>query len=185
MTSEMKPCIICLGFFDGVHLGHRALLDAAKAEKNRTGFVVVVHTFDRSPAEVITGKTPFQLTDRKRKEQLLIEYGADEVIFAPFTEEIMVMPGKDYFQNELLGKYDCRCIICGDDHRFGHKGDTGSSELKTLCEENNVKLILIPPVYDDRGCRISSTAIRKALMNGLKAEAEKMLGRQLLNGNTV
>ncbi len=177
MTGLTEGCILCLGFFDGVHLGHRELIQRACELRENTGLPVFVHTFLVSPMSVLTGKEPMCLTDNKRKEQLLLSYGADRVIFSAFDETIRDLSGRDYFERFLLKELHCRWIVAGEDHRFGLNGDTGAAELKSLCREHGVGLSLIPSVCTEDGVRISSTAIREALQIKNIALAEKMLGR--------
>lgn len=179
MTGFTEGCILCLGFFDGVHLGHRELIKKACELRENTGLPVFVHTFLISPASVLSGKEPMCLTDNKRKEQLLLSYGADRVIFSPFDETIRDLSGRDYFERFLMKELHTRWIVAGEDHRFGRNGDTGAAELKSLCRENGVGLSLIPSVCTEDGVRVSSTAIRAALQINNIALAEKMLGRSV------
>lgn len=177
MTGFTDECILCLGFFDGVHLGHRKLIRKACELREETGLPVFVHTFLISPMSVLSGVEPMCLTDNARKEQLLLLCGADRVIFSPFDETIRDLSGRDYFESFLIKELHCRWIVAGEDHRFGRCGDTGASELQSLCGENGVGLSLIPPVCTEEGVRVSSTAIREALQKGDIDLAEKMLGR--------
>ena len=175
VENKHVPCVVCLGFFDGVHLAHQALLRAARAEGKRLGLPVCVHTFDHAP-----GQKDFALTTLREREALLRRYGADTVSVSAFTDEMRHMRGDDFFRSVVLGQLNARHVICGDDHRFGYKGGWGVKELKALCDEAGIGLTVVPQVSLPDGQRISSTAIRQALRNGDRELAERMLGRKLV-----
>ena len=172
MGEERKPCVVCLGFFDGVHRGHQALLSAARAEADRRGCAVVAHTFDRSP-----GNKGELLTSLPERERLLKQYGADDVAVSPFDEEMRRLPGDEFFRRIVMEKLHACHVVCGDDHRFGYKGGWGVRELRDLCEEAGIGLTVVPPVTMKNGMRVSSTAVRAALAAGDEAAAADLLGR--------
>lgn len=165
--------VVCLGFFDGVHRGHLALLRAARQEADRRGLPVCVHTFDPAPG----GKGP-ELTTLQEREMLLMDAGADIVAVTPFDDAMRRTAGEDFFRQVVLGKLRAAHVICGDDHRFGYKGQCGVPELRALCREAGVGLTIVPPVTLPDGTRISSTALRQALQAGDVALAREMLGRE-------
>ena len=164
--------VVCLGFFDGVHRGHLALLAAAKKAAREAGLPVCVHTFDRAPG----GKGP-ALTTLEERERLLRAAGADQVAVSPFDERTRTMSGDEFFERVVLGRLHAAHVVCGDDHRFGYRGAWGVNELSALCERAGVGLTVVPPVTLPDGRRISSTAIRAALLKGDWALAAEMLGR--------
>ena len=168
------PCVVCLGFFDGVHLAHQALLRAARQEGERLGLPVCAHTFDRAP-----GTKGFELTGLPEREALLKQYGADMVSVSRFNDETRRMRGDDFFRKVVLGRLNARHVVCGDDHRFGYKGGWGVDELRALCGEAGIGLTVVPQVSLPDGQRISSTAIRRAMQEGNTELAERMLGRKI------
>ena len=172
MKEKATPSVVCLGFFDGVHRGHLALLNAARETADREGLQVCVHTFDHAP-----GQKAFELTTLKEREALLLSAGADRVAVSLFDDTMRHMSGEDFFRQIVLEKLNARYVVCGDDHRFGYQGACGVQELKALCAQNGVGLTVVPPVTLPGGQRISSTAIREALKAGDWALAEAMLGR--------
>jgi len=174
MEEKHAPCVVCLGFFDGVHLAHQALLRAARAEGERLHLPVCVHTFDRAP-----GQKEFELTTLEEREALLKRYGADKVSVSVFNDEMRRMRGDDFFRDVVLGQLNARHVVCGDDHRFGYKGAWGVNELQALCDEAGIGLTVVPQVSLPDGQRVSSTAIRRALQEGNRELAERMLGRSL------
>lgn len=174
MEAINAPSVVCLGFFDGVHKGHLSLLRAAKDIARDQGLIVCVHTFDRAP-----GEKDFVLTTLAEREALLRAAGADRVAVSTFSEDMRRMSGDDFFRQIVLGSLNARHVVCGDDHRFGYKGGWGVKELEALCRQNGVGLTVCPPVSLPDGTRVSSTAIRKAILAGNIALAEEMLERPL------
>ena len=174
MDELNAPSVVCLGFFDGVHKGHLSLLRAAKDIARDQGLIVCVHTFDRAP-----GEKDFVLTTLAEREALLRAAGADRVAVSAFSEDMRRMSGDDFFRQIVLGSLNARHVVCGDDHRFGYKGGWGVKELEALCRQNGVGLTVCPPVSLPDGVRVSSTAIRKAILAGNIPLAEEMLERPL------
>ena len=174
MEAINAPSVVCLGFFDGVHKGHLSLLRAAKHIARDRGLIVCAHTFDRAP-----GEKDFSLTSLSEREALLKAAGADRVAVSAFDEEMRHMPGDEFFRRVVLEKLNARHVVCGDDHRFGYRGGWGVKELEALCREAGVGLTVCPPVALPDGTRVSSTAIRKAILAGNAHLAEEMLGRPL------
>jgi len=178
MEPVKRPCAVCLGYFDGVHLGHMALVNAAGEIARQHGLLVCVHTLDRSPFEALHPEVRLlQLTGPKEKARLFEAAGVDVLAISSFTQELRCMPGRDFFHKILLGKLNARAVITGDDHRFGYRGDTGIAELAELCRETGTLLRVIPRVRLDDGTVISSSSIRDALKRGDLESAQKMLGR--------
>ena len=173
MSQEKAPSVVCLGFVDGVHLGHLALIEAAKEAAREKGLKICVHTFDQPP-----GQKKAALTSLEEREALLKNAGADEIAVSIFDDNMRHMPGEEFFQKIVVEKLNARHIICGDDHRFGYMGACGVKELQEMCRENGIGLTIVSPVTLDNGMRISSTAIRRALQEGNLELAEKMLGRK-------
>ncbi len=170
-----EKTIYALGFFDGVHLGHQALLAACKdlAQKHRCATGAI--TFDRHPNTVINSSTLPLLYPGKMRSRLLTQYGAKNVIFLFFTEELMRKNWRDFLQM-LVESYDAAGFVCGDDFRFGHKGEGNAQLLKAFCEEKGLPCAIVPE-QTLNGRRFSSTAIRLALAAGDLETANAMLGR--------
>lgn len=174
MPDTCAPSVVCLGFFDGVHRGHLALLSAARAVARAQGLIVCVHTFDHAP-----GSKGAELTTLAQREELLRAAGADRVAVSGFDDAMRRMRGDDFFQKIVLGRLNARHVVCGEDHRFGYRGGWGVTELKALCRDAGVGLTVVPDVRLPDGTRISSTAIRQAIARGDWALAEAMLGRSI------
>ena len=168
-----EGCVLCLGFFDGLHLGHQALLNAGLKTAKKMRLPLCAHTFDRSPS-------PFKraLTSLEEREGLLKRCGADCVHVTAFDEETRCMTGEDFFQKVIVEKIHARYVVCGRDHRFGHKGGWDASALEKMCREAGIGFETVPAFCLD-GEKVSSTAIRKALQEGNEEKAEKLLGRKV------
>ena len=176
--APLPGCAVCLGFFDGVHRGHMALVERAKAIARREGLLVCVHALDRSPYQVLHPEAHVpQLTTPEDKIRLFAEAQVDVLAVTRFEEHIRRMPGRVFFRDILLGKLNARAIVVGDDHRFGYRGDTGSAELGVLCGDAGIAPAVVPRVTLADGSVISSSAIRAALERGDLERAEEMLGR--------
>ena len=118
----MKERVIALGFFDGVHLGHGALLRRTAEEAARRGCTPAVFTFDRPPKEVVTGiPCPLINSPEDRKALICRLYGIQDVLMVPFDNEMMTTPWDDYIVRILVGRYHAVHLVAGHDHRFGHK----------------------------------------------------------------
>lgn len=165
--------VIALGFFDGVHLGHAALLQKARQEADRLGCKAAALTFERHPDEVIFGRrTPLINTLQEREQIMKDRFGMDEVITLPFDKAMMLMPWQD-FAAMLQDRYDAACVVCGHDFTFGHKGEGNAARLKELLGE---RCHVIEAVELD-GETVSSTKIRALVSCGEIGRANAMLGR--------
>ncbi len=174
MAVSSAPAVVCLGFFDGVHRGHLALIEAARNVADREHLILCVHTFDHAPA--MKGRELTSLAERKR---LLLAAGADRVAVSTFDEAFRQMSGEEFFQRIVLEELHARHVVCGDDHRFGHLGAWDAAALQKLCRETGTGCTVVPPVVLPNGMRISSTGVRNALADGDWALAEEMLGRKV------
>ena len=161
-----------LGFFDGVHLGHRAVIGSCTDEKN--GCRAVVLTFSDSPARLLGKSDAPLITDNARKAQLLEELGADAVIFADFMR-IRDMEAEEFVERVLCRALRTKKVSCGYNYRFGRNGAGDIHTLKKLCGERGITVSVCEPVMLD-GQPASSTAVRERLLSGDVAGASRMLG---------
>lgn len=171
-----KEKVIALGFFDGVHLGHAALLRRTVEEATKRGVIPAVFTFDRVPKEVVTGiPCPLINSPEDRKDLLRRLYGIQEVIMVPFNQEMMTTAWDDYITELLVGRHHAVHLVAGHDHRFGHK-NTGSPELLVQkCAELGLGCDIIPKV-EVGGITVSSTYIRRLVELGQIERANRFLG---------
>ena len=175
---------IALGFFDGLHLGHQALLERAARRASERGLTPALFTFDRSPREYVTG-VPVPLLTTAAERQAAAEGlcpGA-EVIVAPFDREMMTMPWQD-FVAWLVRRWDARWLVAGHDFRFGHRNAGDAALLSRRAEELGLGCDIIPPVTLD-GVTVSSTHIRAQLERGDAEGAARFLGRPFMISGPV
>ncbi len=181
----MRERVIALGFFDGVHLGHGALLRRAAEEAKKRGCESAVFTFDRPPKEVITGvPCPLINSPEDRAELVKRLYGIDEMLMVPFDDEMRTTPWDRFVTDILVGRYGAVHLVAGHDHHFGHKNQGSPELLKEKCAELGLGCDIIPAVTLD-GVTVSSTHIRKLLEEGDVETARAFLGHPHVLTQTV
>ena len=183
--NNLEKTVIALGFFDGVHRGHGALLRKTVERARELGAVPAAFTFDRPPKEVVTGQ-PVYLINSNRDRQGLMErlYGIERVIFAPFDREMMTMPWEDFIAELLIRKYHAVHLVAGHDFRFGHKNEGDVEKLRSYCAAHGLGCDIIPRVEKD-GVTVSSTYIRSLLEAGEVRRAAEFLGHYFSVEGTV
>jgi riboflavin kinase/FMN adenylyltransferase len=161
---------LALGTFDGLHLGHMAVIEAARNSE----FPMCALLFDEHPLKVLTGMAPPEIMCPEMLKKLCKEYAVEAINIS--FKNIKDMSAEEFFSEILIKKLNVRELSCGENYTFG-KGGKGNAELlKKLCNENDIRLNVVPTVMYN-GEPISSTRIRKCLENGEIKEANKMLGR--------
>lgn len=174
MSSKDK--VIALGFFDGVHLGHAALLRRTAEEAAARGVTSAVFTFDRPPKEVVTGvPCPLINSPEDRKGLVCRLYGIQEVIMAPFDQEMMTTSWERFISDILVERHHAVHLVAGHDHRFGHKNLGSSALLAERCAQLGLGCDIIPEV-EIGGITVSSTYIRRLIELGQVARARQFLG---------
>ena len=181
----MKEKVIALGFFDGVHLCHAALLRRTVEEAARRGVTPAVFTFDRPPKEVLTG-TPCPLINSPEDRKDLVQrlFGIREVLMVPFDHEMMTTPWDDFVTNILVGRYHAVHLVAGHDHHFGHKNQGSPELLMEKCRELGLGCDIIPKV-EVGGITVSSTYIRRLVEMGQIERANRFLGHPHVLTGTV
>lgn len=181
----MRERVIALGFFDGVHLGHGALLRRAVEEAKKRGCESAVFTFDRPPKEVITG-VPCPLINSPEDRAALVKrlYGIDEMLMVPFDDEMRTTPWDRFVTDILVGRYGAVHLVAGHDHHFGHKNQGSPELLREKCAELGLGCDIIPAVTIG-GITVSSTHIRKLLEEGDVETARAFLGHPHVLTQTV
>ena len=181
----MRERVIALGFFDGVHLGHGALLRRAAEEAKKRGCESAVFTFDRPPKEVITGvPCPLINSPEDRAELVKRLYGIDEMLMVPFDDEMRTTPWDRFVTDILVGRYGAVHLVAGHDHHFGHRNQGSPELLREKCAELGLGCDIIPAVTLD-GVTVSSTHIRKLLEEGDVETARAFLGHPHVLTQTV
>lgn len=173
---SIKEKVIALGFFDGVHLGHAALLRRTVEAAAQRGVTPAVFTFDRPPKEVVTGvPCPLINSAEDRRELVRRLYGIQEVIMVPFDWEMMTTPWDKFVTDILVGRYHAVHLVAGHDHHFGHKNQGSPELLLEKCAELGLGCDIIPKV-EVGGITVSSTYIRRLVELGQISRANRFLG---------
>ena len=183
---ETKRRVIAIGFFDGVHLGHGALLRRARQAADRLGVSAAALTFDRHPSALLGGP-PVALinTPEDRADLMRRLYGMDEVLFCRFDQAMMEMPWKEYVADYLHRVQGAVHVVCGHDHRFGWRGEGNPTRLQQACRQLHMGCDVIQKV-EIHGRTVSSTWIRQLLAQGDVEEALAFLGHpHCLSGQVI
>ena len=179
-----QPTVIALGFFDGVHRGHGALLRRTAERAAQLGVTPAVFTFDRPPKEVVKGQ-PIPLINSAEDRLDLIGrlYAIDRIILAPFDHAMMTMCWQDFIAM-LAAQYGAIHLIAGHDYRFGHKNQGTPELLRSRCAQLGLGCDIVPRVTHD-GVTVSSTRIRTLLEAGDVEQAADFLGHPHCLGQIV
>ena len=181
-TEEAPPCVLALGLFDGVHVGHRALLDEAKTRARAQGLAFSVFTFDSACGKLKAGAK--RLYPTKQKLALLEEIGADIVFLADFAELSDLSP-EDFLDRCVIGQMNARVGVFGYNFRFG-KGAEGTPEFfADRFRAAGLSTVMLPEVFLDDGSEVSTTKIREALARGDLPTANRLLGAPYTQFGTV
>lgn len=168
--------VIALGFFDGVHKGHGALLRRAHEVAEGMNAIPAAFTFDAHPTQVILGQSsPLLTTPAERADLMRRLYGIQEVIVAPFDRDMMHLNWQDFVTELLVKKHGAVHLVAGHDYRFGYRGEGTPEKLKQFCQQLGLGCDIIPPVEVD-GIRISSSYIRTLVAQGEVERAMDFLG---------
>ena len=174
--------VFALGFFDGVHLGHQALLRECAALAEKLGCRTAAITFDRHPQSLFTAAPPALISTAASRHLLLARYGMAYIHQLPVVPEVMGMPWRDFVQ-QLLDR-GAVGFVCGHDFRFGSRGEGDVHKLRTLCDELGLPCVIVPEQTVD-GIRISSTHIRSLIEDGKMETALRFLGHPHIISGTV
>jgi riboflavin kinase / FMN adenylyltransferase len=177
VPAELGPTVVTVGMFDGVHRGHRMLLDRVAAEAAARGLPAGAVTFDRHPLEVLRpGSQPPLLTTLDRKVALLGEAGMDFVLVLAFTQELSMVTAEAFATGVLLDGLHARALVVGENFRFGHKAAGDAALLAALGRPLGVEVVAVA-LRADGGEPLSSTRIRTELARGDVRAAARLLGR--------
>ena len=178
----MKKRIFALGFFDGVHLGHQALLGQCVRLAEERNCECAAITFDRHPRSLFLNTPPMLISTLPDRLALLKSYGMEYIETFPVTRETMATPWQEFL--ELLLQKGAAGFVCGRDFRFGHRGAGNSGNLQAFCEERGLPCVIVEEQTLDN-IRISSTYIRRQIEAGDMATAVRFLGHPYVLTGTV
>jgi riboflavin kinase/FMN adenylyltransferase len=170
------PIAIAIGVFDGVHVGHQALIRQTAAGARQLGGRALAATFDPLPIQALApGAPPSALSDVADRARLLQEAGADDVVVFHFTKQFAALSA-DEFVRRLVAAGDVRRIFVGEDFQFGHDRGGNVRSLAAAGREHRFEVVVATPVTEG-GEVVSSTRIRNALLVGDVTAAARLLGR--------
>ena len=176
--------VYALGFFDGVHLGHQALLSACVDLAAQLDAVPCALTFDTHPQSLVNGRGLGLINSSADRLELLKQFHIEQVATLHFDSNTMSMPWQDFFAY-LTQELGAVGLVCGDDFRFGHKGQGDAQKLMDACRQVNVACRVVPEQTVD-AIRVSSTHIRRLLESGEMEQAVRFLGHpHVLRGKVV
>lgn len=176
--------VYALGFFDGVHRGHQALLESCCRLAAAESAIPAAITFGTHPDQLVMGKAPEMLNTLQDRVTLLKERGMESVTVLPFDRRLMTMPWQDFLQL-LLEEYDAGGIVCGNDFSFGYRGEGNAEKMRKACARLGIPCHVVPEQTVE-GIRVSSTYIRLLLEQGDMDRAVKFLGHpHILTGEVV
>ncbi len=169
------PCVVALGTFDGLHLGHKDVIAKAKEYAASTGEKLAVFTFSNHPLALIRPQdVPAALITQEEKHAYLKDLGVDLLIDIPFEHKLACLSPQEFLAK--LEAVNLNCRVVGENFTFVCKGVGNIKTLQTYADEKNIKLI-VRTLVSDNGTVISSTAIRQLIANGEVEQAGHMLGR--------
>jgi riboflavin kinase/FMN adenylyltransferase len=186
LPLDEVPSVVTVGFFDGVHLGHRAVLSRAVEAARERGLRSVAITFDRHPREVLTpGSEPRLLTTVERKASLIQGVGIDVLVVLPFDRDFSLIPAESFVADVLVAGVHARHAAMGANFTFGFKALGTMAALPELGAPFGLTAESVPLVEVD-GRTVSSTSVRNALAAGDLGWPLEALGRRfVLDGEVV
>lgn len=177
--------VLALGFFDGVHLGHQALLTVARQRAAERGCPAAALTFDAHPDEVVFGQQVQLLNTPEDRDLLLRQFGVEEILLLHFDRAMAAMPWERFVEEILLGQYRACHVVCGHDFTFGHRGQGNARRLREKCTSLGIGCDIIEAVSHG-GITVSSTHLRQLLAEGDVEQAAEFMGHpHILTGAVI
>ena len=175
--------IYALGFFDGVHLGHQALLRACRDLAHQLDCGTAAITFDAHPRSLFSADPPALISTIRDRQFLLQSYGIETVQVFPVSNEVMSTPWEQFLEQLLL--QGAVGFVCGDDFHFGFRGEGTAEKLQSFCQLRALPCVIVPE-QTFRGNRVSSSAIRSMIQSGEMERATRYLGHpHILTGQVL
>lgn len=185
-STPPEPCVATIGFFDGVHEGHRFLIEQVKKLAHIRGLHSALITFPVHPRKVMNADyRPELLTTKEEKIDLLAETGVDYCMMLDFTSEISRLTAREFMTDVLKKSCRVQCLVIGYDHRFGHNRSEGFEDYCRYGREIGMEVVRAQACVSDE-VQVSSSVIRKFLHQGQVGQASHCLGyRYFLDGVVV
>ena len=179
VPADFGPSAVTIGKFDGVHVGHRAVIDLLEEVAVAEGLTATVVTFDRHPLAVLQpDRVPTALVSNRQKRELLDQAGVAATLMLTFDDELRTLSPTDFVDRILVGALHARVVFVGDDFRFGVRGSGTVATLRELSASRGFRVVSIDDVRPGGDRRASSTWIRELLGSGRVREAAALLGRE-------
>ena len=179
VPADVGPTAVTIGKFDGVHVGHRGVIDLLEQVAAERGLTSAVVTFDRHPLAVLRpGSVPRALVSNRQKRELLEAAGVAATLMLTFDDELRSLTPAQFVDRILVGALHARVVFVGDDFRFGIRGSGTVDTLRELGAERGLEVVSIDDVRLGGGRRASSTWIRELLEAGDVKRAGELLGRE-------
>jgi riboflavin kinase/FMN adenylyltransferase len=176
-SAGARPLAVAIGNFDGVHLGHQALIRAARAQAEARGIDAAVLTFTPHPARVFApALAPPLIMSLERRLELFAELGMDVAVVEPFTREFAAIEAEDFVRDVLAGSLRAREVVVGYDFSFGRGRKGNPRLLGEIGGQIGLGVTIVPPVTVD-GLTCSSTKVREFVLEGRVEGASLLLGR--------
>jgi riboflavin kinase/FMN adenylyltransferase len=186
LPPDVRATVVTVGTFDGVHRGHRDVLDRLASRAQSLGLRSILVTFDPHPLEVVNpSAAPLLLTVGEEKREVLAESGIDYLAVVPFTPVLARFSAEQFVSLVLRDRFRMAHLLMGYDHGFGRNREGDVEKLQALGARDGFRVEVIPPVSVGDGRPISSTSIRRAIAGGDLERAAHALGRQYSVGGRV
>lgn len=182
ITSD--GCGVCLGNFDGVHLGHKNLIELLVQKCKEKNIPSLVYTFSAHPSEILSKRPVKQVMTGEQKLKAFEEAGADGVFMENFTNEYAGLSPQQFVEDVLVGKLNSKIVVVGYDYSFGKKGQGTANELKKFGEIYGFEVYILPQVSMS-GKKIASTLLRECVGLGKMQEFNVFAGRPYSIWGTV
>ncbi len=175
--ARLQRCVLSIGKFDGMHLGHAAILSKAVGMAKALNVPAVAFTFDPTPSQILCPeKAPKALCEEEHKIELFESLGLDALILFPTTREFLQTPADDFFKSVIVDTLGASALVEGDNFYFGRAAEGTKERLAELCAEHSMQLEIVQKQYVDE-CGVSSSRIRKLIEEGEVRQATRLLGR--------
>jgi riboflavin kinase/FMN adenylyltransferase len=184
-ASSNRGSTLAIGNFDGIHLGHQAILRAAVTRARDVNAIATALTFDPLPQKVLRpDSAPLRLSTTEQRLRCFAEIGIDAAVVLPFTHDLAKLTPQEFVDHILVRDLQVRAVFVGENFRFGHKQAGNAGILQLLGAERGFDVLILPPVIHKREV-VSSTIIRREIASGDVAHAARLLGRPFVLSGTV
>ncbi len=173
LEKQLKPTAVALGYFDGMHIGHKKVISKT-VELKKHGLAPTVFTFSCNPKSIILRVPEQKIMSIDEKKDFLERMGIEILYIIDFLEIYKLKPN-EFVKNILNEKLNAKTVVCGFNYHFGFGGSADATDLKNLCSKHEIETKIIKPALYERR-PISSTRIRKAIESSDTASVKNMLG---------